>query len=213
MIGVVVPRRNGRSHAGGMVNLAVALVVVLIVAVLALRASPSAPPAVAEFAPTAHQQIKDAPPEQNSSVGKGQGVGVGTPTPTPSPTPAPGAAAAATPAATPPPAVNHCVGTPPRQIEDPQSPPCVPFWTGNNGGSTSFGVTGSTITVALPTSDGSLPQWEADLAKFFNKRFEFYGRSIVLQPFTDPGNHADAPTVTAYQSEASDVHDKYHAFA
>jgi len=212
MIGVQAARRRGRGHTPGMVNLAGAMIVTLIVAVLALRASPSTPPEIAEFAPTAHQQIKNAPPEQNSTVGKGPGVGNGlaTPTPTPPPT-APAAAQAAQP--TPPPQVNHCVGTPPRQIEDPQSPPCVPFWSGTNPGATYKGVTASTITVALPTSDGSLPQWEQDLATFFNERFEFYGRKIQLVAFQDPGNHADAPPESSYQSEATAVDQQIHAFA
>lgn len=36
---------------------------------------------------------------------------------------------------------KRCVGNPPRQTEDPLSPPCVAFFTGNNGGATHVGVT------------------------------------------------------------------------
>src|SRR5581483_5682288 len=34
------------------------------------------------------------------------------------------------------PSGKQCVGNPPRQTEDPLSPPCVAFYSGNNGGAT-----------------------------------------------------------------------------
>jgi hypothetical protein len=68
-----------------------------------------------------------------------------------------------------PPSKYQCVGNPPRQTEDPLSPPCVPYYNGDNGGSTWQGVTGSSVTVVFfitcatganggtfaPTSQGS----------------------------------------------------------
>lgn len=42
---------------------------------------------------------------------------------------------------------KRCVGNPPRQTEDPMSPPCVAFFEGNNGGSTTRGVTRDEIRV------------------------------------------------------------------
>jgi hypothetical protein len=74
--------------------------------------------------------------------------------------------------------VHRCVGNPPRQIEDPQSPPCVPYWTGDNGGDTSFGVTRDTITVYVPTEYDKKTSVFEPLKNFFNKRFEFYGRKL-----------------------------------
>lgn len=47
------------------------------------------------------------------------------------------------------PIVKRCVGDPPRQTEDPNSPPCVPFFQGDNGGATFRGVTGEEITVVV----------------------------------------------------------------
>jgi hypothetical protein len=44
---------------------------------------------------------------------------------------------------------KSCVGNPPRQTEDPLSPPCVPFFEGNNGGATWPGVTKDEIKIVL----------------------------------------------------------------
>jgi len=41
----------------------------------------------------------------------------------------------------------QCVGNPPRQTEDPLSPPCVPVFNGSNGGATWQGVTAKQIVV------------------------------------------------------------------
>ena len=79
----------------------------------------------------------------------------------------------------------HCVGDPPRQIEDPQSPPCIPYWQGNNGGATSSGVGRDSIELGLPsdcqTSSGSGESSTEynDLIQFFNERFEFYNRKVT----------------------------------
>src|SRR5579884_3537456 len=140
----------GRRPGGGssaLVNGSVALIAVLLVVTFALRAASASPPGIAEFSPQAHKPISQAPNEQTSVFGSGQnGAAVGTPTP--SPTATPPQAAPTLPAGNPP-VVLQCIGNPPRQIEDPQSPPCVPSWSGNNGGSTSPGVTGNSITVVI----------------------------------------------------------------
>ena len=87
---------------------------------------------------------------------------------------------------------RRCIGDPPRQIEDPQSPPCVPYWEGDNGGATTRGVTRNEIRLAAPNWDAfKYPALEA----FFNRRFEFYGRSLHLletpsEQCTVAGGHA-----------------------
>jgi hypothetical protein len=43
----------------------------------------------------------------------------------------------------------QCVGNPPRQTFDPYSPPCVPFYDGDNGGATAPGVTANEIRVLV----------------------------------------------------------------
>jgi hypothetical protein len=49
----------------------------------------------------------------------------------------------------PPVSQKQCVGSPPRQTEDPLSPPCVAFFKGDNGGATWVGVTGTEINVVF----------------------------------------------------------------
>lgn len=44
---------------------------------------------------------------------------------------------------------KRCIGNPPRQTEDPASPPCVPFFEGDNFGSTYQGVNREEITVLV----------------------------------------------------------------
>jgi hypothetical protein len=70
------------------------------------------------------------------SVGSGGDTGVGLPPPPP---PAGGQGTA--------PSTKHCVGNPPRQTEDPLSPPCVAFFQGDNGGSTYQGVDAHEVKV------------------------------------------------------------------
>ena len=94
------------------------------------------------------------------------------------------------------PSKGKCFGDPPRQTESLYSALCVPAWTGgDNGGDTWKGVTANQILVAVATGlsstvpEGVLPL-EFDTAdstdthtykvyqKYFNERFEFYGRTL-----------------------------------
>lgn len=196
--------------APGALHLGVALVALAVIAPLALSAASPAPPAIAEFAPQV-QQIKQAPTQQAGGFGAGA-----TSTPTPSPTPSASGAAGggrpggATPTPSLPPGATilRCLGDPPRQTEDPQSPPCVPFWSGNNGGATAFGVTGDTITVAVPEFFFGDSVADADLVKFFNLRYQFYGRQLLMKGFIPGGNLNAAPDPNKEDADAQTVQDK-----
>ena len=87
-------------------------------------------------------------------------------------------------------------GESPRQTEDPQSPPCVPYFQGNNGGATySHGVTGTTINVAFGAFGDPVYEREIDdFVAYFNRRFEFYGRHI---------NAVHAAWITPYTNSSS----------
>jgi hypothetical protein len=134
--------------------------------------------------------------------------------------------------------VAGCHG--PQVRNDPYSPPCVSFH-GNNGGATSPGVTGTTINVTYrvppdaedaaqavqqiaskynaPTFSDTPAQIERtlqDLATYFNRHFQFYGRHIALKSFKGSGQilqeilgagqaGANADALTAART--------YHAFA
>jgi hypothetical protein len=102
---------------------------------------------------------------------------------------------------------NRCFGDPPRQTESLYSALCVPAWTGSdNGGETSFGVTGEEIRIGIGVGESStvpegplaygfsgddsdethdLKVWQT----YFNDRFEFYGRKlhfvVAQQSITD----------------------------
>lgn len=192
--------RRRRGAPAGYLNAALSVLTVLAVLAIALRANSQSPPQIAEFAPQA-QQIRTAPQEQTSQVGSaGGGLGGGLPSPQPAPSP-PGSTI-----------FLHCVGDPPRQIEDPQSPPCVPYWQGSNGGATSPGVSADAIELGMPsdcqtsTGSGESATEYNDLINFFNERFEFYGRKIVtfcLQTGNGSamaaGQQADADAMAAHQ--------------
>jgi hypothetical protein len=104
------------------------------------------------------------------------------------------------------PSTKNCVGTPPRQTEDPLSPPCVADFVGNNGGATYQGVTGQEVRIVIYTDGGisstptprgtdttptneivdvdAPPKPNEDpwiwinraWAAYFNNRFQLYGR-------------------------------------
>src|SRR3954471_22391921 len=107
--GVPTPRRPIRGP--GVVFTAIDVAATLTLGVVALAASQSSPPAVAEFAPAALNQVKNAP---NSLGAQGNPAGSVSPTPTPS--------ASRKPSPSPTPTIEQakardCVGDPPRPLE------------------------------------------------------------------------------------------------
>ena len=199
-----------RPRTPGILYSALAVAMAVLVAVIAVKASQPPPPTIAEFAPQAVEQIKQAPSEQSGDFGSGTGgVGGGKG----------GARLAAARRLLPPidvPRVRHCVGNPPRQIEDPQSPPCVAYWKGDNGGATAKGVTRDTIKIAVPYEDGQVGNPLTENAKaleaFFNRRFEFYGRKIVLFRVQGKDHQAQNPDPAKQRADAVEV-DARGAFA
>ena len=173
-------RRPGRIL--GFSYAAVALAVFVLV-IPALRPPQPPPPPTAEFAPPVNQ-LKAPPPEQVSNAGQGprgsggaQGGNQGAAPPSPPPTATnPGQTATNGPFVDVP-KIKHCVGDPPRQTEDTQSPPCISYWAGDNGGATYQGVTKDEIDVVF--QDHSYNQLE-DMSSWFNDRYQFYGRKLKL---------------------------------
>jgi hypothetical protein len=190
---------------------AIAVAATLTLGVVALDASQSSPPAVAEFAPAALNQVKNAPNQLGAQ---------GNP-PTATPTPSTTAShRATTPSSSPTaaidqPAVRQCVGDPPRQIEDPQSPPCVNYWKGDNGGATSYGVARDEIRIAVPqgTAFETPRDDEEAIASFFNTHFEFYGRKIRLEPYYVTGNTFAEPVPKDMIADARYAYSPEKAFA
>jgi hypothetical protein len=173
--GAPVSERTRAARSPAVVHAVVVVVIAAIVATVALDARQPPPPTVAEFAPRAVERITAAPAEQ-APTGAGP-AGATTSTTI--------AGAGARPTVTTRPAVDlprvrRCVGDPPRQTEDPQSPPCVAYFSGDNGGATAKGVTGDKITVIYPFQQLETESFVQKLVDYFNRRFELYGRKIVL---------------------------------
>ncbi len=175
-------------------------VLIAILALVALVTKPPPPPNVAEFAPQAVEQIVDAPSNQSSRFGSGAGEGASGTADVPS-----GGQGTIRTAR-----VHRCVGNPPRQIEDPQSPPCVAHWEGDNGGATWKGVTRDEIRVVAYHEEGFPNEAAKRFAEFFNSRFEFYGRRIhlVFEPFLSAN-----PTPESQRAQAAKVDEELGAFA
>ncbi|MDQ1446102.1 MAG: hypothetical protein QOI20_2566 [Acidimicrobiaceae bacterium] len=188
----------------------VVAVVLGVVAAVSLTARQPPPPTVAEYAPQAVSQITQAPVEQSVDPGRGgvqqtttttapgsNGNGVGSSSSTTTTT---------TRAVIEKPRVRHCVGDPGRQIEDPQSPPCVPYFDPktSNGGSTWRGVGPDAINVFWTPDFLETNVFVEDMANFFNARFEFYGRKLVMNRQNPRPGDADP---TAMQADAQDAYD------
>jgi hypothetical protein len=90
------------------------------------------------------------------------------------------------------------------QFDSPYAAPCIPKFTGNNGGATYNGVTASTITLAerefpsaadtqeieaqAKAAGGAIPQVISQvqqvLLNYFNSVYDLYGRKVVITPYT-----------------------------
>ncbi len=124
-------------------------------------------------------------------------------------------------------------GTP--QFASPYADPCIPKFTGNNGGATYRGVTSNEIVLAqrqFPSTGNSqqvaaqaeaagvaLPavadQVEQVFLNYFNKVFELYGRKVVIEPMTATGNSTlEALNEGQAQAcaDAATITDQMHAF-
>jgi hypothetical protein len=110
-------------------------------------------------------------------------------------------------------------GTP--QWDSPYAPPCLPKFTGSNGGATYNGVTGSQILLSrreFPSSANgaqiaaqakqegyALPQVTDQVMNvflnYFNKVYELYGRKVVVEPYTSGSNYT-AELLNGNQAQA-----------
>ena len=205
----------------------------LLVLPSSLRVPQSPPMETLEFAPV--PATHDQPPLATgpSSLGlgsstttRGDGGGGSASDPgLPPPPPPPGEAAR--------PVTKRCVGAPPRQTEDPLSPPCVAHFEGDNGGAVATGVTASEVRVVFyfDGSDyfqvGSSRRYEAppngsinDLAepeteddfvfdrvlrrymRYFNERYQTYGRSVRFLTMYSSGDSEDATSPESRRGDA-----------
>lgn len=192
--------------------------VCVLVGAVALTSRQQAPPTIAEFAPQAVAQIKQALDEQGLTETRQAAADEPSPQPSVAPSASAAASASPSPSSAPDivvPRVRQCIGSPPRQTEDPQSPPCVPYFDPevDNGGVTSKGVTGDAITIALPQQFFEDLQPPSRMAEFFNSRYELYGRKLVLQPYSTSGCVDSQPDPARMRADAVAVDEDLQAFA
>lgn len=106
------------------------------------------------------------------------------------------------------------------------APPCVPVFTGDNGGATAKGVTADTVKVAYyvpkPGSDAEAAlqglvdppeasaQTREDFAEVLNQVYELYGRKVELVP-VDASGDPDDPI--AAKNDAVKIAEEIGAFA
>ena len=110
------------------------------------------------------------------------------------------------------------------------SPPCVPRFTGNNGGATYQGVTAATIKVlryraksnaqvdailktqGLAYSNEEEEQAQQTYAKFFEKHYEYYGRKIEW--VSEVGTcEVSPPDLPCFRNEVKRLNAKHKPFA
>lgn len=197
----------------------------LLIAILAMAliVRPPPPPSIAELGPSPHEQIKEARNDQSAGYGKA-GLTTGTERAknfrkSRKSQVVSEVTSTATQPSDQPPAAHRCFGNPPRQTEDPHSPPCVSkIFHGNNGGATAQGVSSTKISIAWPADDGNacgkLPDTfaaaEAMLAHF-NSRYEFYGRRMVFEYVSNSdaicpdGQRSDPSDANAYATKIIDL--------
>ena len=212
------PRSDWARQYPPLVTILIALVLAIAVLPSALNLPQTNPTQTLEYAPVPPEESDDPPPAGNlSSLGLGSSSGVaedaeggGGPGPGATPPPLPGGKGVN-------PSTKRCVGNPPRQTEDPTSPPCVAFFDGDNFGATYQGVTaeeirilvymsGNVIYTSSSNADRSPTNEYFDLAepakdneflvvqglrgwqRYFNDRFQTYGRFVHFFAYFDSGN-------------------------
>jgi len=158
------------------------------------------------------------------------GVGTGTGTATTTSTGSTTLGAGTLPASTTDPFCDKATGR--DMIPSLYAPPCVPPFSGNNGGSTYNGVTDKTITIAVPMSnnqaqakalaaaanntdsDQSVVDTLNGYLNIFAHHMQTYGRTFQVKVFTSAYNSTDSTNAqnAECQSDATKIAKELHAF-
>ncbi len=235
----VVQRRRSRAGKDYPPLVLAALVLLALLAVMpsALNIPQSNPAETLEYAPVPPEDQVDIPPSGNfSSLGLGSSAGPAAATGPGGGDSASGGAVAGRAVKTA--STKRCVGTPPRQTEDPLSPPCVGYFEGDNGGATYQGVTRDEIRILVIVSgwsstgsykgdettpvrkyyDLAQPAKEEDHSntrylrawqRYFNERYQTYGRFVHFWAYY-PSTESSAE---ARRADAADNYAKIKPFA
>lgn len=122
------------------------------------------------------------------------------------------------------------------QFASPYAVPCIPKFTGNNGGATYDGVTASTITLAerefpsaadtqeieaqAKAAGGAIPQVISQVQQvflnYFNSVYDLYGRKVVIKPYTTQASFTTEELGQGQPQACADadaIANQLHAFA
>jgi hypothetical protein len=122
------------------------------------------------------------------------------------------------------------------QFASPYAAPCIPKFTGNNGGATYDGVTANTITLverefpsAADTEEieaeakaagGAIPQVISQVQQvflnYFNSVYDLYGRKVVIEPFNTQASFTNEELGQGQPQACADaqtIANQMHAFA
>ncbi|HVE92552.1 MAG TPA: hypothetical protein VNE62_09685 [Actinomycetota bacterium] len=137
-----------------LVSLVISLLIAFLVLPSSLNLPQSNPSTVLEFAPVPPEDDDPPPPQDGSlsSLGLGSSSSLSTDTAENLVTEQTGGPGSTKGPITKTKNDKRCVGSPPRQTEDPNSPPCVAFFDGDNGGATWQGVSKEEVTVLVYSS-------------------------------------------------------------
>jgi len=150
-VGTTTPKQDLDSTRSGWLKNYPPLITFLLAVMIAVLVLPSSlnlpnsnPSTVLEYAPVPPEDDTPSPPEGNiSQLGLGSSSGLTT-----GQKDGPGAGSKPGGKGDKP-ITKKCVGKPARQAEDPNAPPCVPYFEGDNGGQTWQGVTAKEIVVIV----------------------------------------------------------------
>jgi len=189
------------------------LVTVLVALILAIAVLPSAlnlpqtnPTQTLEYAPVPPEENDDPPPAGNlSSLGLGSSSGVAKDEeggtgggPLPGLAPLPGGKGVN-------PSTKRCVGNPPRQTEDPSSPPCVAFFNGDNFGATYQGVTRDEVRILIYIDSG-IAETGGSQGQEARPTNEFFD---LFEPPDPDGEHVQVDAYRAWQRYFNDRYQTY----
>jgi hypothetical protein len=221
--GVAKPRATSSRSAAALLRypplllVLVGVVVAVLVLPSALNLPQTSPTETAEFAPVPPTDKNQAPPGGNfSSLGlsssdtvggdNGPGGGALQNQDQGPPTQATGGTGGNTGGTGVPPNLR-CVGKPPRQSEDPLSPPCISAYVGNNGGATYPGVTANEVKVIVYMDGGTCVQFGQETSSGVTRPYDTYF-DFDKPPDTsssDPGQQKEATSQFAEGIRALDV--------
>lgn len=180
------PKAWTRRYPPITIALIAAILIAVIILPSALNIPQTNPTTIAEYAPVPPEE--DTPPDTEGNV-SALGLGTSSSLQRGLPTPATDLGSALGARRT----NKRCVGRPARQTEDPMAPPCVPFFDGNNFGSTWQGVTKDEIRVVLWQLIGSSGTTQCQQYDGKCSRAPRAGSFCDLDkpPNTDPGCFGD----------------------